>query len=376
MFLLLTVSGCKERFEPNLPPVPQGYLVVEGFINAQGPSRFILSRSVSINEPQNFKPELNAIVKIEGDDNSSVAVPGSANGIYTSPSTVLNRANKYRIRIQTSDSKVYLSDLVEPKITPPIDSVSWTQEPDGVRVNINTHDPQNKTIYYRWDYSETWEIRSAYVAAFKTDRIDPVTNFIFIREINTSDPPIFTCWKYDSLKRIITGSSAKLEQDVIYRQPILFIPRVDERLGIRYSIIVRQYALDKNGYLFYEQMKKNTESLGTIFDPQPTALRGNIRCVSNPGEVVVGYINATTAEQRRIFISAHQLTGAGFNIYSICDSKDVPNNQDSLRLHSSLWPYEAIYGPSGGGIIAYRMSAHKCIDCTSRGGRNVMPSFW
>ena len=66
----LFVFSCKERFEPNLPLVPQGYLVIEGFINAQGPTQIQLSRTTLIDQKQSFKPELNADVKVENDNNS------------------------------------------------------------------------------------------------------------------------------------------------------------------------------------------------------------------------------------------------------------------------------------------------------------------
>jgi hypothetical protein len=376
IFLLVALTSCKEHFEPDLPILPQGYLVVEGFINAGGSTQIKLSRSIPIDEKQKFKPESNAILKIEGDNNTSISLSASSDGIYTGSTSSMNRSGKYRLRIRTSDGKEYLSGFVDVKTTPPIDSVGWLQGDNNVQVHVSTHDPQNKTIYYRWDFDETWEIRSAYVAAFKVDRVDPVTNFIFIREVNASDPPIYYCWKDNSSKNIVIGSSAKLEQDVIHQRPVLFIPRMDERLGVRYSIMVRQYALDKEGFQFYEQMQKNTESLGTIFDPQPSALRGNIECISNPGEIVIGYVSATTMEQKRMFIAASQLQGKGFNMYDLCETIEVKNNQDSLRMHPLAWPYEAIYGIGGGAIIAYKLSTRECVDCTSRGGLNVRPSFW
>jgi hypothetical protein len=215
------------------------------------------------------------------------------------------------------------------------------------------------------------------VADYKLDSIDRTTNRRIIRRVTPLDPPIFTCWKYDSSKTIHIASSAKLEKDVIYRKPILFIPRMDERLGIRYSIQVTQYALDKQGYQFYEQMKKNTETIGTIFDPLPSSTGGNIHCISHPADMVIGYINTTTAQQVRIFIAEDQLTGKGFNISSICESNEVANIHDSLRKYiPSAWPYEAIFGSSGGGLIAYKISSENCVDCTLRGGKNVKPSFW
>lgn len=374
IILLLVLSSCKERFEPNLPVVPQGYLVVEGFINAQGPTQIKLSRTTPINEQHSFVPELNAAVSIEGDDNSSFPLSPLSNGNYASATLPINSSKKYRLRIKTSDAKEYLSDFTEVKITPAIDSVNWQQQDDGVQLYINTHDPQNKTIYYRWEYDETWEIQSAYFASYKLESINPITGFLTIRETNSSDPPIFYCWKYDTLRSIALGSSAKLDKDIIHQQPLFFIPRKDERIGIRYSIQVKQYALDKQGYQFYEQMKKNTESLGTIFDPQPSALRGNIRSVSNPNEIVIGYVSASTVQQSRIFIDARQLTGAGFNIFSMCESKQVANVQDSLKpVVPPGWPYEGIFAPT---LVAYKVASTECVDCRARGGRNVRPSFW
>ncbi len=370
----IIMIGCKERFEPNLPIVPQGYLVVEGFINAQGPTQIKLSRTTPLDQKKTFKAELNASIKIEGDDNSSFLLSAFANGVYSGNGTI-NALNKYRLRIRTKDSKEYLSDFVSVKITPPIDSVSWKEEKDGVQIYVDTHDPQNKTIYYKYDYDETWEIRSAYAANYKVDRVTSFGSIIIVQN-NPSVPQMFYCWKYDTSSRIILGSSAKLEKDILHLHPIIFIPTKDERLGVRYSIYLRQYALDKEGYQFMEQMKKNTESLGTIFDPQPSLLKGNINSLSDPNEIVIGYINATTVQQQRIFISETQLVNPGFSIYAQCTEDSVLNHNDSLQAAGvpPRWPHAAIL--AGFAIAKYMVSDAKCVDCRLRGGINVQPSFW
>ena len=374
--MIMFSFGCKEPFEPDLPSVPQGYLVVEGFINADGPTEIRLSRSTPIEQKKTFKAELNASIKIEGDDNSSFVLFNMPNGIYTSNTLPINSNRKYRLRIKTKDAKEYLSDFVEVKITPPIDSISWKEEDKGVQIYTNTHDPSNRTIYYRYDYDETWEIRSVYVAAFKVDRVTQ-NGYPIIRPVNSSDPQIYFCWKYDTSASILLASSAKLEKDVIHLNPLLFIPTEDERIGVRYSVQVRQYALDKEGYQFLEQMKKNTESLGTIFDPQPSAIKGNIHSVSDPNEIVIGYINVTTVQEQRIFISQGQLVKPGFSLYGICQSFDVVNHPDSLRaVIPPGWPYDAIYVAPSPLIVGYWVAAEECVDCRLRGGKNVKPSYW
>src|SRR5690606_35363898 len=103
----------------------------------------------------------------------------------------------------------------------------------------------------------------------------------FIYENDLVRPRVFpnedvsVCWKYANSSTILLGSSAKLQSAVISEKPLTTIPAGHEKLAKRYSILVKQYAIDKKAYEFYSLMKKNTESLGSIFDPQPSEIRGN-----------------------------------------------------------------------------------------------------
>lgn len=373
LLIVILLIQCKEPFEPNLPIVPHGYLVVEGFINAQGVTQIKLSRTIPLDQKNTLKPELNATLQIEGEDNSFYFLNAYANGLYASAYNTLNPSTRYRLRIRTRDNKEYRSDFAIVKITPPIDSISWTKETDGIQIYVNTHDDQNKSIYYRWEYDETWEIHSAFYAYYKY--ATNFTNTIVPRD--TNEPNIFYCWKYDTLRNIVLQSSERLAKDIISLKPLRFISYLDEKMGVRYSIQVRQYALDKQAYQFYELIRKNTESLGTIFDPQPSVISGNIHSLSDPEELVIGYVGVTTMQQERIFIDAWQLGVVTYNIFRECESRDVPNHPDSLGAYypPQWWPHDAILrGP--GVITAYKIAEARCVDCRLRGGNNVKPSFW
>ena len=368
--LLVCVASCKEAFEPDIPALKQNFLVVEGTINATGPTQIKLSRTVPLNEEQKLVPELNAKIWIESDAAATkIAVNATGAGLYTSNVFPLNTARNYRLRINTADGKEYLSKLLPVKSTPEIDSINWTEEKGKVQFYVNTQDPQNSTRYYKWDFDETWEIHSAYNARYMFDNGQ-------IREIRSTDPQIYFCWVNGFSKSIIIGSTAKLQSDRIHLQPLNVIERGDERLGVRYSVLVRQYGLDKDGYSFLEQMKKNTESLGTIFDPQPSALRGNIECISHPKELVIGYISVSAVREKRIFINSSQLTGRGFSLSSSpgCAPIKVKNDPDSIKLViPPAWPYDAEQmGPS---ITSYFAALPQCVDCRLR-GTNIKPSFW
>lgn len=364
--LILLLAGCKERFAPPAIATATDYLVVEGLINAgQGPTNITLSRTAKLVDSVYFKPEQNAVVTVEGSDNSVYHLQGNGGGLYVAEQLFLNPNVTYRLHIKTIEGKEYASDYVAVKQTPEIDSISWKQDANGVQIYANTHDPQNNTIYYKWDYWETWEIHSSYPAGYRY-----VGNGTVLYAPNQNNE---VCWKYDESKNIILGSSARLQSDIIHEGSLLSIPANHEKLGIRYSILVKQYALDKKAYAFYQVMKKNTESLGSIFDPQPSEVSGNIHCLTHPDEPVIGYIQASSISEKRIFIDNHQLKSWVYPLY--CDTYLVPNIKDSIDFYfpGMYLPYAAEFGFSG--IEAYYSATPECVDCTLRGS-NIKPSYW
>ncbi|MEP6583784.1 MAG: DUF4249 domain-containing protein, partial [Ginsengibacter sp.] len=158
--------GCKEKFNTNIPSPSTGYLVVEGFISSgQDATTITLTRSVKLYDSVNIVPEQNAIVNIESETNQLFPLNETASGVYTSAILTLNSNEKYRLQIKTQDNKDYVSDFVAVRRTPDIDTLSWTRENGGVKIYVNTHDAQNNTRYYRWDYEETWEFHSTYYSS-------------------------------------------------------------------------------------------------------------------------------------------------------------------------------------------------------------------
>lgn len=362
------VFSCKELYKPDVISSPNSYLVVEGVLNAgSGPTSIRLSRTFKLDDTASLRGERNAQVVVEGKDNSAIPLTMTADGIYSSPGLNLTINNEYRLRIKTTNGKEYLSDYVIARDTPPIDSIGWTENEKGVQLYVNTQDPSNNTRYYRWDFDETWEIRSYYFSAFKYE------NDTVIPRPPTDN--VTHCWKYDISNSILIGSSARLSSDIIYRAPLFFFNRGDEKLAERYSILLRQYALDKQGYEFYEMMKKNSESLGSIFDAQPSEQKGNIKSVSDPAELVVGYVSSSVIREKRIFINNSQLTR--WYYAQDCPEIQVRNHPDSIRdaYQGGGSIYEAIYANSGP-IVYYKFSRIQCVECQSRGGSNVRPSYW
>lgn len=369
ILLLFVVAGCKEKYIPKVKDTITNYVVVDGTINSgNGPTVIRISRTTKMVDSVRFNPETGASVSVQGNDNTNFPLVDRGSGIYSADRLTINNAKQYRVHIKTKNGNEYASEYVEVKTTPSIDSVNWLRKPDGVQLYVNSHDAQGKTIYYRWEYEETWEQRSKFLARF-----DYVNKRVV--EFDPNSLNIYYCWKSQSSTNILTGTSAALASDVIHLAPLVKIPNADERLAVRYSILVRQYALTKAGYDFYTLMKRNTEQLGDIFGPLPTEITGNVRSLSNPNEKVIGYVSASAITEKRIFIDESQVPNWNFN--PDCQEKRVPNNADSIEFYFEYLykPYDAEYNLDRK-IVAYFGTRPWCRDCRLRGGTNVKPSFW
>src|SRR5262252_9980235 len=104
---LTIAGGCKQAYELPAQTHSIRLLVVEGFINAgQGPTTIFLSRTGDLQD-QSTRPELNAHVKVEGDDGSAFQLVDSLNGKYSFPQLSINSNVKYRLHITTADGTEY-----------------------------------------------------------------------------------------------------------------------------------------------------------------------------------------------------------------------------------------------------------------------------
>ena len=362
--VLFYSGSCKEVYIPPAIQANNNFLVVDGFLNSGQDSTIInLSRSRSLADTVHTIPELSAQLTVEGPGSEMYPLFEIGNGEYSIDQLNLNPSRQYRLRIVTSNGQQYVSDYVPVKPTPAIDSIPWILQNDGVHIFVNTHDPTNNTKYYRWEYTETWEYHSNYESYFQY-----INKQIILRDPNKH---VLVCWSIQNATNILIASSANLSQDLIYESPILVIPTASDKISVKYSILLKQFALTKEAFEYWQNLKKSTEQVGGLFDAQPTQITGNIHSVTNPNEPVLGYISASSAESKRIFIN--NIDVQPWFQFSNCVLKTViPDSIDFYFGGEGYIPITAA-PPPGGGFFG---ALGDCGDCTLRGGTTVKPSFW
>ena len=385
MILLLSgILGCRKPYSPQVTTTNYAFLVVEGVINSGAADSTVitLSRTVPVGANTTLRPETGAKVTVESDQNTQYQLAEKRPGAYVAQNLNLPTAYKYRLHIITASGKEYVSDYVENKITPPIDTITHTFSSHAVQFFVNTHDPTNNTRYYRWEYHEYWSYYSAFstVLQYKNGAVIglPV------------DSDFYHCYRDATpANGIFVGSSARLSQDVISQLPLNYVEGQSGKLIREYAVQVVQYAITPDAYNYWQQLKASTEKLGTIFDPQPTATPTNLHCVSNPAEQVIGFVSVSTSSIKRAFLTNRDVPFAVIPVIGpLADTLSCktdttffdPQYSLSYRLTQTFTsgkflPYAFAYD-SLGVAYGYEYSEAGCVDCRKLGGTNKKPSWW
>lgn len=355
----LCFESCVQHYTPLYTGINNNYLVVDGFINAGDDSSYItLSRTLPLSDSPIIKVESGATVTIQGNNSSSYKLNEGLPGYYScGPFNPIPNV-KYRIHILTALGAEYASDFVTPLLTPPIDSITWANTSGGVTIYVNTHNAENGSRYYRWQYFETFEFHPAF-ESFLNDSLYPRTDYL----------KHYTCWRTDTSTSVLIGSSSSLAENIIIQNPIAFLPDSSWKLGVEYSTLVQQQSIDSSTYTFFQVLQNNTEQLGGFFDVQPSSINGNIHCLSNPANIAIGYIYASSTTTERIFINNNQVPGW----YKVTPCVEFPAGPSDKQLISSglLVPLYTTPPP----LVELLVTEPACGDCTYS-GTNIKPSFW
>lgn len=363
----LMLYACKDAFEPEVSAKYKDLLVVEGFINIGGKTIIKLSRTGDLQDSQYFIPEKSGEVIIEGDQGTLIKGTTDENGACLLSTENLILVERYKLKLIDNKGKTYETDFLEAKISPEIDSLNFKVENTGFQIYVNTHDDMGKTRYYNWTYTETWEIRSALFSYF-----DYKNGQVVERNKNEN---ITSCWKSNQSSNILLNTTERLSQDKLALAPLNYIAGNSEKLGFMYSILVNQYGLTREAYQYLENIRKNTEKIGGIFDSQPSELKGNVTCISNPDETVLGWISAGKISEKRLFISAlEKPSGGSWKFLEACEPFRTSKDSLSIYINANNSIVDEIR--VGNGVLTgYIMGKTSCIDCRLRGS-NIKPTYW
>lgn len=373
LILTVTLSGCIEEYQADIPANNSELLVVEGTICSSELNTFILSRTQGIYSDKELGLADGAKVSVHGSD-GSVYIAEGYNGIYLCQVGVLDPDEEYYLHIEY-DGEVYESEPQKPLRTEKIADVCGVQNTPDSNIDILVTpdaplDP-NKANYYSWTCDETWEVHSDYTTTVYYDL------FLGKGVFNDKQFPS-RGWKDAIQTTVMVGSSTNYEGQHIQKLKIYDIDNSDERVFYRYSGLVHQRAISKAEYEYVLAQQQASSEMGGLFTPQPSAPLTNIRCLTS-SKHVIGFVGCSlNTNVYRFFLDADD-----FSIYYPRQEDtrlwvENPSDMYCCRLVEEegmflcVWQDERL----SGGKLKTAWAHEEQLDVRYKGAYIEEPYFW
>jgi len=371
------LPGCIYEYNPDLKG-SDNELVINGKVTDQEGYQYIeISRSVAPYEKDDERPVSGYSVEIQDEMGNSFPGAEMEPGFYGCwmDQEYLVQGRKYRLSVTSNNGNLYVSDFDILLPCPDIDSITYeiqekeTEIPDftymGLQFYVNTDCSGEYAKNFKWEMEETWEYHARYdIGAIYDGRI---------RDLDHIIRDYFYCWQSNKILNLYTFSTQNLNSGLIRNFPLHYVSSNTDRLGIKYSILVKQHSLSREAYKYLNTLEIQSKQSGELYESQPAQIQGNIHPQDEGGETVLGLFYTTSVKENRIFVNSPFKTWKPY-----CEPHGLSTSELNDYLSSlgpNLYPIYLYYEDLGLFRI-YDFAAQECFDCRKRGGITERPDFW
>jgi hypothetical protein len=376
IFVFFVLSGCIEPYVPKIEGSADEVYVVNGeVINLPGYQSLSVSRASSISDPK-YIPLSSCLIVVEDDKGNTFAMEEYEAGKYRvwMDQNDLVPGNSYRVHIKTPSGEEIQSDFDRMPSPSVIDSIYFERKDTyqkntglplkGLQFYIDFHCDDTENTYFRWVADETWEHHAPLPMEYYYDGSS--------HRIRPPDYTYNICWSTKPEEHIFTLSTFNLVSNSYKMFPLQYVDNTTNKLLIKYSAMISQFALSHAAFVFWEQLRINSDEQGGLYEKQPLPVEGNLHNLSNTRNKVIGFFGASSVAQKRIFadgISDMNITDGAF-----CSPEELGIG-GWRNIDPGEYPLYFTY-VSIDGTRQLRTLQRTCVDCRALGGTIVKPDFW
>ncbi len=292
--IISTLTGCIDQVElPIRTEEPR--LVVEGQITNEAPPYTVrLTYTGKYSGPNSQNPAdqfvQEARVILADDQGRSTSFVSRGQGLYqTTNATFRGQVGRaYSLSIALSDGKRYVTKPERMPAVPIIDRISAQlvktnnfAKPYVFSYAVNTRDPATEQNYYRWTgYGYTTRLSVGVPCSLGS-----------LSRCNNR------CWTTVSSDAVNVYSDEAINGNPLRGRAVLQLPiyAIGPQL-----VEIQQYGMTQTNYQFWKLYQQQNARTGSIFDPLPAPVTGNVVNASDPTDLARGYFAVTSITRQRL----------------------------------------------------------------------------
>jgi len=309
---ILMLTTCVTPVEVEIEEV-EFLLVVEGFITTEPKSHLLqLAQTAKYGRVAvgSQNPVTRAFVAIRNDEGDLHILTEVTKGIYaTSPNFAAEVGKSYSLLIETNTGKTYTS--FPQKVLPVTEAnkvfTGFKSRPSsnpflsqsGLDIFVEFNDPVDQKNFYLWKLSGIYRVdsRPDLYEAPGEGRVPGVPtpkdccNLCFVSEV--------------SPQNFILSDAFFNGQNFTHK--VAFLEDNGRRFMARYYMELEQLSITKEAFQHFTLVNNQLSINGSIFDPPPATIRGNMINTQDPTEETIGYFGAYDTRKFSMFLDLNTL---------------------------------------------------------------------
>jgi hypothetical protein len=294
LLIMVSVIACIDQV--NLPiRTEEPRLVVEGQLTNEAPPytiRLTYTGKYGGENGQNINDQYvqQAQVTLADDQGRSVNFLSVGQGMYRTRDTTFRGqiGRTYSLSITLTNGKRYVTKPERMPAVPVIDSISAKliktgnmSKPYAAVYSANTADPASEKNYYRWTgYGYTTRLSIGVPCSLGSPNLCN-----------------YRCWTLVSTDVVNLYSDEAINGNPLRGREVLQLSvyAVGPQL-----VEIQQYGMTQTNYQFWKLYQQQNARTGSIFDPLPAPVTGNVVNADDPTDQARGYFAVTSVTRKRL----------------------------------------------------------------------------
>jgi hypothetical protein len=319
--------SCLDQVDVPLRKTAQQLIVEGAFTNDPEENFLKLSFTTPVGTFNSVEPVQGAFVELRGSNGENIVYRAAPDGIGVyRPDNQSLRAKEgveYSLFIRLISGKEFSSSPQKLPKSVPIQKLSArfnTERQLGFRVFTDFQDPKDTENYYRFE-GQGYHVRVSIGVPVNFNSFCCNRCNVFVKEQNIN---IF--------------SDAGVNGNTVRLRPVFFSPAY--ALGKHY-VEIKQYAISRETYQFWRKYNEQRQRTGTIFDPLPAPVLGNVQNTNDANDIALGYFEIAAVSKSKMIIPGDTL---GRYVTTFNNPLFIPEGDCMLRFPFSAY---ADYPPRG-----------------------------